>query len=266
MTILIRNCILTAVVLILPGCLAINALLGVTGFLMTGPIQYAGTVYSVGEYAYEYAVNEKTPDEVIEEKFAWLLETDQAPVMDEPTLVLAKAPTLEPRAVVAPEVQLAETSLDEPPRVTLSPKSLTPEPPRMIASIRPTPRPATPVEVATFAPKKAASAPMRVQPMPMTAEPMAQSPALPQHEYVERTSTPLQIKLDRMEQGLAQAEQLMNQQPLDGIRYSVPSNETGQTGTTLSGSWSIRHAIMQDRPATIVDTADDATMVTAQLS
>jgi hypothetical protein len=67
---LCRSCLFTASLLVLPGCLVINAALSIAGLLGSGPIEYAGTAYSVGEYAYQYAVNDKTPDEVVEEKLA----------------------------------------------------------------------------------------------------------------------------------------------------------------------------------------------------
>lgn len=270
MTILIRNCILTAAVLVLPGCLAINALLGVAGFLTTGPIQYAGTVYSVGEYAYEYAANDKTPDEVIGEKFAWLLESDQEVGKESHTLALAKDATLVQKPVATPERQLAEASLAKQPQLTLSPTASVETAPRMVARLRPVPHPAAPVTVAQNTSRKSSPPPSRVQAKPTSMAPVMQAkavvPALLRHEYVERKANPLQDKLDRMEQGLAQAEQLMNRSPVDGIRYSVPTQESGQTGTSLSGSWSIRHTIMQDSPATVVDTEDDTVLITAHLS
>lgn len=53
----------------LSGCALIGPAVSLGGMALTGPLQYAGTVYAVCEYSYEYAVNDNTPDEVIENKF-----------------------------------------------------------------------------------------------------------------------------------------------------------------------------------------------------
>ena len=76
------NCLFVAALVALPGCLAVNAMFGVLGLVTSGPVQYAGTAYTVGEYTYEYAVNGKTPDTVLGEKLAWLTgDEPQSPVV-----------------------------------------------------------------------------------------------------------------------------------------------------------------------------------------
>ncbi len=283
MTIFIRNCILTTAVLVLPGCLAINALLGVAGFLTTGPIQYAGTVYSVGEYAYEYAVNDKTPDEVIGEKFAWLTEPDVEPRMEGHGRTLAKAAILNTPPPMDLSTQNARTADAKPTRLKtlhLTPGEIASP---MIASLRPTPQtiPEARIVQTDMPSVSKASSPItstREKQKPTIPQQVNSAPSLPQvpiqakvsqpttsHEYVERTPDPLMVKLDRMEHSLAQAEQLIDHTPADGIRYSVPTQETGQTETTLSGSWSIRHTLMQSTPAPAMEAVNEAALITAQL-
>lgn len=58
----------------LSGCALIGPAIGLGSMAFTGPLQFAGTVYTVCEYSYEYAVNDRTPDEVIEGKFEDLTE------------------------------------------------------------------------------------------------------------------------------------------------------------------------------------------------
>lgn len=52
----------------LPGCAVVGPLLSVGGMAGLAPLQYASTAYTVGEFSYEYAVNDKDPSEVIERK------------------------------------------------------------------------------------------------------------------------------------------------------------------------------------------------------
>ncbi|MDC0335323.1 hypothetical protein OAN24_00290 [Pseudodesulfovibrio sp.] len=241
---LFRSCIITAAALILPGCLAINALLGVAGFLTTGPIQYAGTAYSIGEYSYEYAVNDKTPDEVIEEKFALFFDVEPDPAMKGYAKALGTTTMAKVTPKALPKRQPIEPSLAAAPRVTLTPTSQTA--PIMVATLRtrtPHQAPARPTPVRKQVTREA--------PAPVTPKPIVQTAVImptPQHTYVERQRDPLLEKLARMEQTLAQAEQVMNQEPSHGVRYSISTEEAGQTGTGISGSWSIRHGVMQANP------------------
>lgn len=273
MTTLIRNSILSAAILFLPGCLAINALLGAAGLLISGPAQYVGTVYSVGEYAYEYAVNDKTPDEVIQEKFAWLTGPDHDPQQEAQAIALAKGATLSPEPELIPMIQVAEVSLATSSQVTLQPESMTslPQavPERVIASmdlttmtVRTPTRPSIPSAIRKNRPQRAPVTKQHAAPIiQVKAEVHPTTPARPARE-----ADPMQIRRDRMEQGLAQAERLMSQPSVDGVRYSVQERNSGQTGTTLSGPWSIRHSVMQPNPATTHDSIDEGVMVTAQLS
>jgi hypothetical protein len=52
----------------LSGCAVVAPLLGVGGFAFA-PLQYASTVYTIGEFTYQYAANDKTPDQVVQDKY-----------------------------------------------------------------------------------------------------------------------------------------------------------------------------------------------------
>ncbi|EGB15147.1 hypothetical protein DND132_1941 [Pseudodesulfovibrio mercurii] len=52
----------------LSGCAVVAPLLSVGGVAFT-PLQYVSTAYTIGEYTYEYAANDKTPDQVLEAKY-----------------------------------------------------------------------------------------------------------------------------------------------------------------------------------------------------
>lgn len=53
----------------LAGCLAVNTVLGVGSLLAPGPLQFAGTFYGIANYTFQYAVNDRTPLQVVEEDF-----------------------------------------------------------------------------------------------------------------------------------------------------------------------------------------------------
>jgi hypothetical protein len=61
---------------LLPGCAVVGPLLSVGGFVGMAPLQYASTVYTVGEFTYEYAANDKDPTEVIQAKIDGVLSGD----------------------------------------------------------------------------------------------------------------------------------------------------------------------------------------------
>lgn len=63
----------------LSGCLAINMLLGAGGVFVGGPLQYAGTAYTVCEYTYEYTVNERSPGTVFKDRIVWLMPQKETP-------------------------------------------------------------------------------------------------------------------------------------------------------------------------------------------
>ncbi|BCS88747.1 hypothetical protein [Pseudodesulfovibrio sediminis] len=52
----------------LSGCAIVGPVLSIGGLAGIGPLSYISTAYTVGEFSYEYAANDATPDEVIEHK------------------------------------------------------------------------------------------------------------------------------------------------------------------------------------------------------
>ncbi|MDC0336481.1 hypothetical protein OAN24_06285 [Pseudodesulfovibrio sp.] len=52
----------------LPGCAVVGPLLSIGGMAGLAPLQYASTAYTLGEFSYEFAVNDNDPSEVIEAK------------------------------------------------------------------------------------------------------------------------------------------------------------------------------------------------------
>lgn len=78
--------------------------------MVTGPLQYAGTVYSIGEYGYHLAVNKKTPDVVINEKLAALgLKPKSAKTAEAPVMVADNSPAK--RRIAQRNAQLASLEL-----------------------------------------------------------------------------------------------------------------------------------------------------------
>jgi len=231
---IVRSCIFSAIVLVLPGCLAINAILGVVGFMTTGPIQYAGTAYSIGEYTYEYAVNDKTPDEVIEEKLTLLMPVEEAPQLAGYAKAFRKSVMSPPLIEEDSAVQLAQAS---------------PEP---VPTVVPTRFKQTPTVVA----HQATIPILRIAAVPVVKSAPARMPIVqasisrptPRHTYIERDTDPLLAKLSRLEQTLNQAERMAAREPEQGVRFSVPSYEDGQIENGINGSWSIRHTVMQPNP------------------
>jgi hypothetical protein len=52
----------------LSGCAVVAPLLGAGG-LAFAPLQYVSTAYTIGEFSYEYAANDKTPAQVVQDKY-----------------------------------------------------------------------------------------------------------------------------------------------------------------------------------------------------
>lgn len=240
---LIRNTLLMAAVLLLPGCLAINAILGVASFVTSGPMQLAGTIYSVGEYTYEYAANDRTPDEVFLAKFDWLElnpEEEAAPLTG-----YAKA--------------MRKTSMDgsEPfvrPALPLV-ASIKPEPGTSILSVsnKPDPshkqtvsEPANHVSAAKTTPKRMVVATRGLARKPSPEPVVVAEAPRPAHTYIEHDTDPLLVRMNRLEHSLNQAEQMTRRQ---GTAHSL-SIDQSEPGAGVSGAWSIRHTVMQHAPYT----------------
>ena len=71
--------LLLGALMTLPGCLAVNAALGVLGVMGPPAAQLAGAAYTVAEYSYEYGARGRTPDEVFAAKFDWIAGSGDEP-------------------------------------------------------------------------------------------------------------------------------------------------------------------------------------------
>ncbi|ADU61241.1 MAG: hypothetical protein KUA35_01220 [Pseudodesulfovibrio sp.] len=237
----------------LSGCLAVNAMFGVLGLVAPGPIQYAGTAYTVGEYTYQYAVNDKTPDEVLGDKFAWLMGDDAAePGQPDTEIMLAQAGP--PDSTDAPAVQAALT-----PPVSRTTAMPLPDAAVVLAANAPSPDPMV-MPLARPADRPAdrrADRPAR--PEATTRSVPAMPPAMVAAVRPGHVPDPLAARLDRMESALAQAEQMSLREPDQGVRYAASAWEAGpaangrdgqERGAGVSGAWAIRHPVMQPLPGT----------------
>jgi len=227
----------------LAGCLAVNAMLGVLGLVGPAPVQYAGTACSVAEYAYHYAVNDKTPDEVLGEKLAWLIAPAGEPAEQE--FLLADAA---PGPVGEPEPAAPE------PGIGVSAGALVPVAPEpvMVASL------AAPRPVATGREGgRPADSPVRRLPPLRQAAPArpetAPGPATAAFSGRASGQDPLSERLNRLESSLAQAERMYLRGIDPGVRCaaSIPDG-SGVPG--ISGTVSVRHPVMQAGPPATPDT------------
>lgn len=58
-----------ALALFVSGCAVVGPALSIGGLAGLAPLQYISTAYTIGEFTYEYAANDNTPDMVIENKY-----------------------------------------------------------------------------------------------------------------------------------------------------------------------------------------------------
>jgi hypothetical protein len=248
-TSLCRSCLFTASLLVLPGCLVINAALSVAGLLGSGPIEYAGTAYSVGEYAYEYAVNDKTPDEVVGEKLAQLMpgEADSEEGASPVLVADASAPS-------GPEGDAPLPRLGEgPPNPAVS--ALLPAEVHAVAEARTPVSRSGPVLPAQRAQPPAGAAPVATARKSLRVASAGEKRAKASASVIESAATefsvsepdPLLTRLDRLELAFAQAERVTLSRPASGVRGVVSIHDAGQTGS-VSGTWSIRHPVMEAAP------------------
>jgi len=106
-----KSFLLTSTALLLVGQLAGCAVLGpvlTLGSLGFAPLQYASIAYTVGEYGYEYAANDNTPDQVIENKINAVVSGEAFELPDyleydavgpEAPVMVAEAETQDPAAI-----------------------------------------------------------------------------------------------------------------------------------------------------------------------
>jgi hypothetical protein len=71
----------------------------------------------------------------------------------------------------------------------------------------------------------------------------------PVHTYVAHAPDPLLTRLDRLENGLAQAEALYLSEPADGLRLSVPPRDGDPSAQGVNGGSSLRLPLMRSVPA-----------------
>ena len=91
-----------ALSVLLSGCAVVGPLLSLGGAIGLAPLQYASTVYTIGEFTYQYAANDKTPAQVIREKIDSVVSGDafkvpeymnDEPAGPEPAVMVAEAET-----------------------------------------------------------------------------------------------------------------------------------------------------------------------------
>ncbi|WP_338668650.1 hypothetical protein [Pseudodesulfovibrio methanolicus] len=233
----------------LPGCLAINAALGVLGAMGPPAAQLAGAAYTVAEYSYEYGAHDRTPDEVFLAKFDWLLADGDEPDPSAFAGALSAA-VPGPQVDVTPRPIVVAANAADPagprarPGVTRAagPVAATGRPVRLMKK-------ATPVAAASRAasPKRIANAPARaIARKPALAAPVRRT--TPVHHYAVHAPDPLLARLDRLENGLAQAEALYLSETAGGLRLSVPPCDGDPCAQGVNGGYSLRLPVMYNAP------------------
>jgi antitoxin (DNA-binding transcriptional repressor) of toxin-antitoxin stability system len=247
---------------VLPGCLAINAALGVFGVLGPPAAQLAGAAYTVAEYSYEYGAHDRTPDEVFLAKFDWLLDDGHDP---EPAALAGalSAAVAGPHMADAPRPTVAAANAGDVIGPVTGPRAepgfesiAVAEAERPVVKVVPvkTRKKTVPVHRIAKARVIAAKASAR----PGVREPVqtvATRTAAPTHTYVPHAPNPLQTRLDRLENGLAQAEALYLSESADGLRISVPPSDGNPSAQGVNGGHSLRLPLMRSIPATPADPA-----------
>jgi hypothetical protein len=236
---------------VLPGCLAINAALGVFGVIGPPAAQLAGAAYTVAEYSYEYGAHDRTPDEVFMAKFDWLLDDGDEP---EPAAFAGalSAAVSGPRMADSPRPMVSVADAGD----VLGPVAK----PVAVPETRRAPQPveaAAPVNAARKAAPVRRAVRVRAVAAKTSAKPAVDEPVrtvaprrpAPVHTYVPHAPNPLQARLDRLENGLAQAEALYLSEPADGLRLSVPPRDGDPSAQGVNGGSSLRLPLMRSVPA-----------------
>lgn len=192
----------------LSGCIVLSGLLGASGFVLTGPAQYIGTVYAVGEYTYEYAANDKTPVQVLQEKFAWLTD-DEKPEAEKDTAPVPLPRLAHARPRLAPPTRERAAILKKP--ATTKPEKADP----------------TPVAAAAITAKEKAdtnAAPAPLKSIPYAAPVLSPGPVQPAMLTAAAPTPQSLIKLQRMEQAFAaaDAQALMSPEQPHTVRITLP--------------------------------------------
>ncbi|CCH49596.1 hypothetical protein [Pseudodesulfovibrio piezophilus] len=228
----VRNTFFAVAILVLPGCMILNATLGVVGLVSTGPLQYAGTAYTVGEYTYEFAVNDKSPQTVFQDKMNWLL--GPTPASPPENKKIRKSPPLSP-----------EAPLHKPPAVISSSNSLLFTPPSLAlpVSLRNEPTNHTQIISTHNTDSKMMTKDERsvLQKVP---ESVIQKPrdTPPSHRtFMRRPLNPLFEKINKLEHCLALAERVVRLEPEHGVRLSVNAPNEKHPRSGVNGSGVVRY-------------------------
>ncbi len=202
---------------LLSGCMLLNAAITAGGYCMGGPLEYAGTAATLCEYGYEYAVNDKTPDDVLMAKFAFMLERQNRGEGRWETALDRRG---EPSALAGPDLgRLAVLYAPlRDPDITDHGKR------RLIFIEAPAQEPAALAENLRPA---AAPAPVRQK---------AASPARPSPAAAEAPA--LVADLDPLRGFWPSGESLARPAGEPEVRISLPAEHTG-----ITGGWSIRHPV-----------------------
>ncbi|MDD3311932.1 hypothetical protein [Pseudodesulfovibrio sp.] len=253
-----RNCLGLLALPLLSGCLLINAFLGVAGLVGTGPIQYASSAYSVGEYAYQYAVNDKTPDEVIEENLAIFIGPFDDPDASAEATRLASAvsggnakttetalgtepPGSMPTPIKAPTAETAASAPAGPPHPAIVPA---PAAPPIVLAGRAAPRRI----VATRAAPGRSGRPTAPESAPPPSRTAIARPVPADIAPAAGKADPVLARIQRLERCLAEAERISLARPEGGLLLPAATDDAGRTVPEISGGWSIRHPVMSFGP------------------
>jgi hypothetical protein len=237
---------------VLPGCLAINAALGVLGAMGPPAAQIAGAAYTVAEYSYEYGAHDRTPDEVLLAKFDWLRDHGDEP--DPAAFAGALSAAVPgPQAADAQRAAIAVADAGKVAGLIARPKAA--------PAVKPVPAAASkrstgPEKTAKPVVRKKTAAPViRVAKAPVppaVREPVRAAPpprAAPPHRYVAHVADPLLARLDRLENGLAQAEAIYLSKTAGGLRLSVPPCDGDPCAQGVNGGYSLRLPVVHKAPA-----------------
>jgi hypothetical protein len=234
---------------VLPGCLAINAALGVFGvFGVVGPpaAQLAGAAYTVAEYSYEYGTNDRMPDEVFLAKFDWLLDGGES--VDPAAFAGALSAAVDgPRPADGPypSPALSDTGngIDNDAvavRALPVKSKMAATPGKSAGKAAPERHPAgVPVIAAKPTAGSAGPAPARI---------VVSRRTVPIHRYVLHAPDPLQTRMNRLESGLVQAETLYLSESADGLRLSMPPCDGDPCAQGVNGGNSLRLRVMRTTP------------------
>jgi len=239
--------LLLGALMILPGCLAVNAALGVLGVMGPPAAQLAGTAYTVAEYSYEYGAHGRTPDEVLAAKFDWIAGSGDEPEPAAFAGALSGA-VPDPRRADAPRPATAVADAGPARAPDLPAKDGPQTPPSAKRIAKPAAKRAAGTRIGGKR-MRTARLPDRTRPRGPSALPRRRT--VPVHTYAAHAPDPLLARLDRVENGLAQAEALYLLRTTDGLRLSVPPRDGDPCAQGVNGGCSLRLPVMRTAPAAL---------------